>query len=149
MDDSLTVETVLAPVDGSDASTSAIECAIELAERYDASVHALFVLGRELMLGIDAEAVDEATVAETARTYLEDVRAYADREGVSVTTSTVHGFSSAQLTHHPGSVVLDAADEIDADFIVLPQTRVDEPATVLERVAEYVLGYASQPVLSV
>ncbi|WP_247731212.1 universal stress protein [Halovivax limisalsi] len=149
MDDSLAVETVLAPVDGSDASTSAIDCAIELAERYDASVHALFVLGRELMLGIDADAVDEDTVAESVQTYLADVRTHAEREGVPVTSSTVHGFSPAQLTHHPGSVVLDAADEIHADFIVLPQTRVDEPATVLERVAEYVLGYASQPVLSV
>ncbi|WP_254861890.1 universal stress protein [Halovivax gelatinilyticus] len=149
MDDSLTVETVLAPVDGTDGSMEAIECAIEFADRYDASVHALFVLGREVVLGMDADAVDEETVAESVQAFLADVRTHADLEDVPFTTSTVHGFSSNRLTHHPGSVVLDAADAVNADVIVLPRTQSDEAATVLETVAEYVLGYASQPVLSV
>lgn len=151
MDDSapLDVETVLSPVDGSDASTSAVEHAVEVADRYDAEVHVLFVLGRELVLGMDADAVDESEVATNVQTYLGDVRAHADDHGVPITTSTVHGFSASRKTHHPGSVVLDTAEDVDADFVVIPRPSTDGQATVLETVAEYVLGYASQPVLSV
>ncbi|AGB15207.1 universal stress protein UspA-like protein [Halovivax ruber XH-70] len=151
MDDTaaLSVETVLAPVDGSDASTAAVDDAVELADRYDATVHVLFVLGREVVLGMDADAVEEADVAESVRTYLADVRSHADDRGVPITTSTVHGFSRERKTTHPGSVVLDTADDVDADLVVVPRPSTDGPATVLETVAEYVLGYATQPVLSV
>lgn len=145
----LELETVLSPVDGSDASTAAVERAVELADRYDAGVHVLFVLGRELVLGMDADAVDESEVAENVQTYLGDVRAHADARGVPMTASTVHGFSASRKTHHPGSVVLDTAEDVDADFVVIPRPATDGQATVLETVAEYVLGYASQPVLSV
>lgn len=145
----LEVETVLAPVDGSDASTAAVESAVALADRYDATVHVLFVLGREVVLGMDADAVEEGTVASSVQTYLADIRAHADDQSVPITSSTVHGFSRSRKTHHPGSVVLDTADDVDADFVVVPRPSTDGPATVLETVAEYVLGYASQPVLSV
>jgi hypothetical protein len=51
---------------------------------------------------------------------------------------------------HPGSVILDAADQIGADFLVIPRESArEESADVLEKAAEYVLLYASQPVLSV
>ncbi|HET7324453.1 MAG TPA: universal stress protein, partial [Halococcus sp.] len=41
---SVAVETVLTPVDGSEQSLRAIEYAVAIAERYDARVHALYVL---------------------------------------------------------------------------------------------------------
>ncbi len=147
--ESLAVDTVLAPVDGSDESTSAVEYAVAVADRYDATIHVLFVLSREMVLGMDAKAVEEATIARNVREFLADVRTHADLEDVPITTSTAHGFSSSRLTHHPGSVVLDTAEDIDADFVVLPRAPTEDRATVLETVAEYVLGYASQPVLSV
>jgi hypothetical protein len=54
------------------------------------------------------------------------------------------------LTHHPGSVVLDTAEQKYADFLVVPRSEVaDDPDAVLGKAAEYVLMYASQPVLSV
>ena len=143
------VETVLAPVDGSEESATAVEYAVAIADRYDASVHALFVLGREVVLGMDAGAVEEAEVAATARQFLDDVGHLADDQDVPVTTSTAHGFSPVRKTHHPGSVVLDAADEVGADLIVLPRESTEDAAEVLEKAAEYVLSYASQPVLSV
>ncbi|WP_290814775.1 universal stress protein [Halovivax sp.] len=145
----VTVETVLAPVDGSEASARAAEYAITVADRYDARVHALFVLSREVVLGMDAGAVAEVDVAETAREFLADVVAHAETTDVAVSTSTAHGFSPVRKTHHPGSVVLDTADEVGADFIVIPREPSLEAAEVLEKAAEYVLGYASQPVLSV
>lgn len=145
-----TVDTVLAPVDGSDESATAVEYAIAVADRYDAAVHALFVLGRGVVYGLDAGTVDEADVAENTQGFFDDVRTIAADADVSLATSVDDGFSQTRKTRHPGNVILDTADAVDADFIVLPR----EPVTgaeveVLEQAAEYVLSYASQPVLSV
>lgn len=153
MDDSepVTVDTVLAPVDGSDESATAVEYAVAIADRYDASVHVLYVLGRGVVRGMDVGTVDEAAVAENSQGFLEDVGRIAEQRGVALSTSIDDGFSQARKTRHPGNVVLDTADDVDADFIVLPREPVTDAASaeVLEKVAEYVLSYASQPVLSV
>jgi nucleotide-binding universal stress UspA family protein len=145
-----TVDTVLAPVDGSDESATAVEYAIAVADRYDAAVHALFVLGRGVVYGLDNGTVDEADIVETTQEFFDDARSLAAEADVSLSTSVDDGFSKMRKMRHPGNVVLDTADSIDADFIVLPR----EPVTgaeveVLEDAAEYVLSYASQPVLSV
>ncbi|QLC33261.1 universal stress protein [Halarchaeum sp. CBA1220] len=147
----LEVETVLVPVDGSEASGTAAEYAVAIAERYDADVHALFVLGDDVAREIETGEADEEAVADGHGAFLDDVRAYAD-DSVDVATSIMHGFSTTRKTHHPGSVILDCADDVGADFVVLPRegrSSADPPGAVLEKVAEYVLLYASQPVLSV
>ncbi|WP_436345929.1 universal stress protein [Natronorubrum sp. FCH18a] len=153
MDDSepFTVDTVLAPVDGSEESATAVEYAVAVADRYDASVHALFVLGRGVVQGMSAGSVEEDDIAADTQGFFDDVSAIADEAGVPITTSVDDGFSPTRKTRHPGNVVLDTADAIDADFIVLPREPVTDTASaeVLEQVAEYVLSYASQPVLSV
>ncbi|MEY7848830.1 universal stress protein [Natrarchaeobius sp. A-rgal3] len=153
MDDSeqFSVDTVLAPVDGSDESATAVEYAIAIADRYDASVHALYVLGHGVVRGMDVGTVEEAVVAENTQGFFDDVTRVAEGAGVPLSTSVDDGFSQSRKTRHPGNVVLDTADEIDADFIVLPREPVTDAASaeVLEKVAEYVLSYASQPVLSV
>ncbi len=153
MDDSepFTVDTVLAPVDGSEESATAVEYAVAVADRYDASVHTLFVLGRGVVQGMNAGAVDEDDVATDTQGFFDDVTRIADEADVPIATSVDDGFSPTRKTRHPGNVVLDTADEIDADFIVLPREPVADTASaeVLEQVAEYVLSYASQPVLSV
>ncbi|ELY61422.1 universal stress protein [Natronococcus sp. A-GB1] len=148
--ESFTVDTVLAPVDGSEESATAVEYAVAVADRYDASVHALFVLGRGVVQGIDAGTVEEEAVADSTRGFLDDISHIADSEDVSLSTSVDHGFSTTRKTRHPGNVVLDTADAVDADFIVLPREPVTgASAEILEKAAEYVLSYASQPVLSV
>ena len=147
----VTVDTVLAPVDGSDESATAVEYAVAIADRYDASVHALFVLGRGVVRGMDAGTVDEDTVAADTQGFFADVGSVADEADVSLVTSVDDGFSKTRKMRHPGNVVLDTADAIEADFIVLPREPAADSASaeVLEQVAEYVLSYASQPVLSV
>lgn len=148
--ESFTVDTVLAPVDGSEESATAVEYAVAVADRYDASVHAVFVLGRGVVRGLDAGTVEEDEVADSTQGFLDDVGRIAADADVSLSTSVDHGFSTTRKTRHPGNVVLDTADAVDADFIVLPREPVTgAPAEVLEKAAEYVLSYASQPVLSV
>jgi nucleotide-binding universal stress UspA family protein len=147
---SLTVERVLVPVDGSDESLTAVEYAVAVAKRYDAQVHAVYVLGEEVVRAIEEDIVDQSEVAEDTEAFTDTVRDLARAEGVEVSTSIAYGFSTKRKTTHPGSVILDTAEDIDADFIVIPREPLTgEPGEVLEKAAEYVLLYASQPVLSV
>lgn len=144
------VETVLVPIDGSEESTTAVDYAIAVADRYDASLYVLYVLGRGVVQGMDAGTVEMDSIADHTQEVLEDVRELASERDVSSSTAIVHGFSKTIKTRHPGSVVLDTAESVDADFLVVPRESVAEPgADVLEKTAEYVLAYASQPVLSV
>ena len=148
--ETFTVETVLAPVDGSDESATAVEYAIAIADRYEASVHVLYVLGRGVYRGMDTGTIDEMDVSDQTRNFLEDVRVHAQQREIPVSMSVAHGFSQSRKTLHPGSVVLDTADEVGVEFIVIPREQgTESTADVLEKVAEYVLAYASQPVLSV
>jgi nucleotide-binding universal stress UspA family protein len=140
---------VLVPVDGSEESALAAEYAIAIAKRYDADVHALYVLSERTARALDAGQVAPDTTAEEARAALGEVRDLGVEAGVEVAVSMSAGFSTTRKLVHPGSVTLDTADAVGADFIVVPRERAGGAAEVLEKVAEYVLLYASQPTLSV
>lgn len=124
------IETVLVSIDGSPLSAQAVRIAAAVAERYGASVHALYVLDR-----------DQASDAEQMM-----VAATAIAGEVPLTHSSAYGFTTSHLSHHPGSIVLDASEDAGADFIVVPRER---PSDLLGKAAGYVLQYAKQPVLSV
>ena len=129
---------VLVAVDGSEESTRAVEYAVTVADAYDAAVHVVYVLGEDVADNYEAEG------------YADTAEEIAEERGVDVSTSTVSGFSKSRLSQHPGSVVLDTAEEVGADFLVVPrEPQTGTRAAVLEKTAEYVLRYASQPVLSV
>lgn len=142
------IETVLVPVDGSDGSIDAADYAVAIADAYDASVHALYVFGEGVVRGLEVGDLEAQQVAAESESFMSEVQKLAD--GVPLTHATAPGFSLSRLSQHPGSVVLDAADDVAADFLVVPREELPEGTdAVLERVAEYVLAHASQPVLSV
>lgn len=149
----LEVDLVLVPVDGSEESVAGVEYALTVAAEYDAAVHAVYVLGEETVQAIETGRADTAAVAARTNDFLDDVGDMAADAGVALRTSMAYGFSTQVKTRHPGSVVLDAAEQEAADFLVVPRASLPDeaggPGTVLERAAEYVLLYASQPVLSV
>ena len=150
MTSSVEANTVLIPVDGSEESTRAAQYAVAIAEKYGADVHALYVLGEEVVRAVESGVVEEGDVIAESESFLEGIDQIADQQGVALATSTVYGFSTVRKMTHPGSVILDCADEVDADFIVIPREPLSgEPGEILEKAAEYVLLYASQPVLSV
>nr|WP_304448625.1 universal stress protein [Halomarina sp. PSRA2] len=124
------IDTVLVPVDGSEESVRAMEVAVAVADRYGALVHALYVLDRP-----DRDRTEQMMVA-----------AHAVAGDVPLTHSVAYGFSTSHLTTHPGSVVLDTAEDVSADFLVIPR---DRPADLLGKAAGYVLQFAPQPVLAV
>lgn len=143
------IDLVLVPVDGSDRSEQAAEYATAIAQRYDADLHLLFVLDERLQRDIDTGTVDPESVAEDHRAFTQRVRDRAHELGHDITldTSTATAFSQNRLLQNPGSVVLDVAEAVEADFLVIPRAASSEDA--VGRAATYVLEYASQPVLSV
>ena len=143
------IDLVLVSVDGSGRSEQAAEYAIAVAQRYDADLHLLFVLDERLRRDLDRGTVDAESVAEDHRAFTERVRERAHEQGhdVTIDTSTAAAFSEQRLTQTPGSVVLDVAEGIESDFIVVPREGGGEEA--VGTAALYVLEYASQPVLSV
>ncbi|SDN02803.1 Nucleotide-binding universal stress protein, UspA family [Halogranum gelatinilyticum] len=146
----LDIDLVVVPVDGSEESTTAVEYAVAIAAEYDATVHTVYILGEDVVRAIETGVVDEAEVAAETTDFTDTAQEIAADHGVDLTTSTAYGFSTHIKTRHPGSVVLDTAEDLDADFVVVPREPVSgDPAEVLEKAAEYVLLYASQPVLSV
>jgi len=146
----LEVDLVVVPIDGSEESKRAVEYALAVAERYDAAVHAQYVLGESTVRALDRGTLEDGDVADDTQAFSDAVATLADETAVEFTTSIASGFSTDIKTLHPGSVVLDTAEAIGADFIVMPrEPAADAQSDVLETAAEYVLSYASQPVLSV
>ncbi|GGL69646.1 universal stress protein [Halocalculus aciditolerans] len=145
----LDVDLVLVPVDGSDASATAAEYAVAVAEKYDADVHALYVLDDQVARDIEAGTVEEAAVADDVRAFVDDIRELAP-DTVDVKSTTANAFSTTRKRTTPGDVILDTAEAVDVDFLVVPHDTTETTApSILEKAAEHVLLYASQPVLSV
>ncbi|MFB6192200.1 MAG: universal stress protein [Haloarculaceae archaeon] len=144
------IETVLVPVDGSDEASAAVEYAVAVSDRYGADLHALHVFGEDVAARVDAGELTSEEVIADSESFVATVREAARDTGVAVSHSTAYGFSPRSLSVHPGSVILDAAEDAGADFLVVPREPVTgDPEAVLEKAAEYVIAHASQPVLSV
>ncbi|MFC7132903.1 MULTISPECIES: universal stress protein [Salinibaculum] len=142
------IDLVLAPVDGSEEAERGVEYAIAIAERYGADMHLLHVLDQRVARGIETGDVSAETVADQHRAFTARIRDQLD--DVHLSHSSAAGFSDQRLTQTPGSVILDAAEELDADFLVVPrESRMESESATLGKAALYVLEYASQPVLSV
>jgi nucleotide-binding universal stress UspA family protein len=146
------IDLVLAPVDGSSQSDAAVDYALAIADAYDADIHLLFVLDETLVRAIEADEVDADAIADQHHDFATDVQSrLTDRaRGATLNHSTAAGFSPTRLRQSPGSVILDVAEDIEADFIVVPRESGSEGAEeAIGRAALYVIEYASQPVLSV
>ena len=141
---------MLAPVDGSDNAAAAFEYAVAVAERYDAEVHVLFVIGEEVARPLQDGVVDGDTVAEATMAAVQPVQDRLGGTDVPSTHSAAHGYSTERLTQHPGSVIVEVAEQLSADFVVLPREPVTgDPEAAIEKAAQYVIAHADQPVLSV
>jgi nucleotide-binding universal stress UspA family protein len=105
---------ILVPTDGSDPAVAATDHALTVAERFDATVHALYVVDTDGIaheapgLGLDAlrDALREEGAAATAA-----VEDRAEKRGVNVTTAVVEGLAE--------ETIVDYADENGIDMIVM------------------------------
>ncbi len=157
--------TVLFPTDGSDGAKVALDHASDIAERYDATLHAVYVAQDEIgpsgMVDRDHEDVDTSDMTGeqhdsqgTGMTQTEGTDAF-EKHGQQVVSDVAESVDNVPvetvvLQGNAYERILDYADESDADLIVMGthgRTGVDR--YLLGSVTEKVVRTSDVPVLTV
>lgn len=132
---------ILVPTDGSVGSAHVALQAIDLAETYGATIHVLHVVD-ESVRALVAGFGDEAEFEDRGRDAVERVAKMGRHHGIDVETAVESG--------DPAERVVDYADEIDADLIVLgTHGRSGVTRRLIGSVAENVVRQAKPPVMTV
>ena len=136
-------DTILVPTDGSAAVVEAVERAVDLAERYDATVHALYVVDSsaygtlDMSTSVVVDALEDE--GETAVSYVAEE---AEAAGVPVETAVVTGT--------PHRTIMDYIDDHDVDMVVMgTHGRRGFDRFLLGSVTEKVVRTAPVPVMTV
>ncbi|WP_435361457.1 universal stress protein [Haloarchaeobius sp. DFWS5] len=134
-------DTVVIATDGSQSVRRAVAVALDLAERFDATVHALYV--------VDASEVESSpeSVRDQFRTALEE----SGEEALeSVTESTDREVHTAVREGRPAAEICEFAREVDADVVATgTRGRHGENRFLIGSVAERVVRTCDRPVLTV
>ncbi len=145
-------DTILVPTDGSEVAENAVEHAIDLAAKYDADVHALYVVDTSAMdIGLGTEQVDRIRqghleempeVQERANRATNSVAKRGEKHGIEVTESIAAG--------QPHDRISDYAADNGVDLIVMGSAgRGGVKRVLLGSVAERTLRSTRIPVLVV
>jgi nucleotide-binding universal stress UspA family protein len=134
-------ETIVVATDGSGSARRAVDVALDLAERFDAAVHCLYVVDEGEVASAPERLQEEmqTALAERGREAVATVRAATDRE---VRTEIETG--------RPASVIDEYARSIDADMVAMgTRGRHGENRFLVGSVAERVVRTCPVPVLTV
>jgi len=140
-------DTVVIATDGSGSAQRAVEAALDLAGKFDATVHALYVVdeGEVESTPDDVRDVLERALATTGGRALSFVREAATSDGetdADVVTAVRNG--------DPADEIQAYAEEVNADLIATgTRGRHGDHGFLLGSVAEEVVRSAPMPVLSV
>jgi len=135
------IDTVVIATDGSESVGRAVDVALDVARRFEADVHALYVLEES-----EVESAPEA-VREEMRDALEErgrtaVSAVADRADVTVATAVREGRPPAEISQY--------ARDVDADVVATgTRGRHGENRFLIGSVAERVVRTCPVPVLTI
>ncbi|RQH02517.1 universal stress protein [Natrarchaeobius oligotrophus] len=136
-------DTILVPTDGSDPANRAVEHALELADRYDADVHAMYCVEthRYGEPALSSAEIVLTRLEEQGAAMLEELGERADTQGIECTWNVCHG--------RPWEELLEKADDLDADLIVIGfQGQSHRRPGKIGSVAERVVRSADRPVLT-
>ncbi|MFB6171375.1 MAG: universal stress protein [Haloarculaceae archaeon] len=109
-----TYDDVLVPTDGSDPAERAVDRGLAVADRHDATVHALFVVDEARYGATPALSSYELAleqVEERGESLTADVAGRARDRGLDATTVVTRG--------HPHEEITDYAERQDVDLVVL------------------------------
>lgn len=139
-------ERVLVPTDGSDPSLAAARRAFDLAERYGATVHALYVVDTDTSW----LTVSKSEVRDSLRAVGED----AGREALAAVEALADGFDVDLVTSleegTPDETILDYVEREDLDLVVLgAHGQGGVRRRLLGSVTERVVRGATVPVMTV
>lgn len=145
------IDLVLSAADNTQDAADAAEYAAAIADRYGADLHVLHVVDQRIVQGLEVGDIESDAVADRQRWITEHARhSIPEGSDVELSQSSAVGFTPERLGQTPGSVILDVAENMGADFLVVPRvTPHGSPDEVLGKAALNVLEYAEQPVLSV
>ncbi|WP_277555407.1 universal stress protein [Halobaculum limi] len=136
-------ERILVPTDGSPAAAAAVDHAVALADQFDATIHALYVVDATAYSAVEAGTdIVAAALEREGEGAVAAIREAADDRELPVVESVVSGraFSS----------IIEYADENDVDLIVMgTHGRRGLDRYLLGSVTERVVRSANQPVLTV
>lgn len=135
------IGTVVVATDGSESVRRTVACALDLAARFDATVHALSVVDESQIEALPADVREDvrASLSARAEEATADVAAAADRE---VRTAVVTGRPSAEIRRY--------AEAVDADLVATgTRGRDGEHSFLLGSVAEALVRSCPIPVLTV
>ncbi|WP_253737925.1 universal stress protein [Halohasta salina] len=134
---------ILFPTDGEPASQAALDHAVELAERYDAQLHVLYVVDTAAYASFDAGAETiVGALKEQGEAAVESTVETAEDAGVRTVSTIVSGSPHEEIVEH-------AASE-GADLIVMgTHGRTGLDRYLLGSVTERVVRTAETPVLTV
>jgi nucleotide-binding universal stress UspA family protein len=135
------IDTVVVATDGSASVERAVAVALDLADRFDAAVHALYVVDTGEVES-SPEAVRDEVREALERQGEEALGAVADRTDREVTTAVREG--------RPPAVISEYAREVDADVVATgTRGRHGENRFLVGSVAERVVRTCPVPVLTV
>jgi nucleotide-binding universal stress UspA family protein len=134
-------DTIVVATDGSDSVSRAVDVALDLAERFGAAVHALYV--------VDSGEVDSSpeAVREQMRNALQE---HGGEAIVDVQKRAGHDVTAVVREGRPANEIADYAREIDADLVATgTRGRHGENRFLIGSVAERVVRTCPVPVLTV
>ncbi|MDZ5810832.1 universal stress protein [Halorubrum sp. AD140] len=136
---------ILLPTDGSEGVDRAIEHAVDAAQRYDATLHVLYVVDSDVINAysgdefVDGAEGAEETLEERGREALDAVAAHAADAGVETVTDLTYGV--------PEEEILRYVDEAAIDLTVMgSKTRSGDYRRMLGSVTERVSRRSTAPV---
>ncbi|QDX40065.1 universal stress protein [Salarchaeum sp. JOR-1] len=135
------IGTVVIATDGSESVERAVEVALDLAERFDADVHALYVVDAGEVENAPADLREELRTALTER---------GETATGNVVERTTHGVTTAVREGRPANEIRAYAREVDADVVATgTRGRHGENRFLVGSVAERVVRTCPVPVLTV
>jgi len=137
----VTIDSVVVATDGSDSVDRAVGVAFDLADRFDAAVHALSVVDTDEIDSSPEELRDDLADALERQAH-EALTAVEERAGGSVTTAVREGRPAAEIVAY--------ARETDVDAVAVgTRGRHGENRLLIGSVAERVVRTCPVPVLTV
>ena len=143
---------ILVPTDGSNVAQAAVEHALDIAQRYDAEVHALFVADTDaIAYGLGAEQVDRIRQGKFSE--MDELREEAEEAtGYVVDLGEEYGLTVRErhAGGKPHRVIADYAEDEDIDLVVMgSHGRAGVRRALLGSVTERTLRSTAVPVLVV
>jgi nucleotide-binding universal stress UspA family protein len=136
---------ILLPTDASAGMDRAIEHAIDAADRYDATLHLLYVVDTDTYSSYSGDEYVhefeglESALEQAGEEAIEEIVEQADAAGVETTTTIRHGV--------PHEEILACAEEANVDLTVIgSKNRPGEYRRLLGSVAERVARMSERPV---